>query len=440
MINEKEIRNGLTKEEAKRRLKKYGLNIIEKKNKISPVKIFLSQFNDFIVWVLIGATIISGIIGEKADAITILLIIIMNAILGFIQEFRTEKSLEALKEMAAPTAKVIREGSLEVINADNLVPGDLIVIESGDRIPADCSITKATNLLLDESLLTGESVGVLKTSKNNCMYMGTIVLTGKAEGKVLNTGMQTEMGKIANLLNNIDDEKTPLKVKLSSLGKILVVICIAICTVVTTLGIMRGQDKYEMFLVGVSLAVAAIPEGLAAIVTVALALGVSRMLKRNALVRKLPAVETLGCTSVICSDKTGTLTKNVMTVKSIYYDGVEFKKDYKSSKLKLLKKAFTYCNDCDFNIKENNLDKSLMGDPTEAALIRAFFENTKELDYFISGVNKVSEIPFDSNRKMMSVVIYEDGKKTSYVKGAPERIIDRCKYIVINGNSTTVYR
>lgn len=446
MINEKEIYNGLTKAEAEKSLKKYGLNVLDKKNTISPIKIFLSQFNDFIVWVLIGATVVSGFIGEKADAVTIFIIIVMNAVLGFIQEFRTEKSLEALKKMSSPTTKVIRDGVLQVINAENLVPGDLILIESGDRIPADCIVTKSTNLIVDESLLTGESVGIEKTStnKHNNIFMGTIVLSGKGEARVENTGMKTEMGKIANLLQNIDEEKTPLKEKLTSLGKILVIICIIICALVTILGIMRGQDKYQMFLVGVSLAVAAIPEGLAAIVTVALALGVSRMLKRNALVRKLPAVETLGCTSIICSDKTGTLTKNVMTLKAVYYNDIMHKGEkFKGSNFELLKRAFTYCNDCDINSSEKKLSKSLIGDPTEAALINGFFEKTDELNYFLSKGQRLNEIPFDSNRKLMSVILYENGKKICYVKGAPERVIERCKYIYINGTArlfTALYK
>ncbi|MDF2504517.1 calcium-translocating P-type ATPase, SERCA-type [Clostridium sp.] len=436
MINEKEIYRGLTSEEAEERIKKYGANILEKKKTISAAAIFLSQFNDFIIWVLIGATIISGLMGEKADAATIIIIIIMNAILGFVQEFRTEKSLEALKEMASPTAKVIRDGNIQVISAEDLVPGDLILIESGDKIPADAIVVQASNIKVDESLLTGESVGVEKTNnaENSSIYMGSIVLTGKGEARIVETGMNTEMGKIANLLQGIDEEKTPLKEKLASLGRILVILCIIICVIVTALGIVRGQDKYEMFLLGVSLAVAAIPEGLPAIVTVALALGVSRMLKRNALIRKLPAVETLGCTSIICSDKTGTLTQNVMTVKSIYYDGKMYSENsFKENKLLQLKKVFTYCNDSDLNYNEKNFNKALMGDPTETALIKAFFGSIDELKRFLNKAKRISEIPFDSNRKMMSVILSEQGNKISYVKGAPERIIERCKYIFVNG-------
>lgn len=436
MINENEIYNGLTSLEASVRLKKYGLNILKANKKISPIKIFVSQFNDFITWVLIAATIISGFMGEKADAITIVIIVIMNAVLGFLQEYKTEKSLEALKKMSSPTTKVIRDDNIQVINAENLVPGDLIIVESGDKISADAIIVQSSSLSVDESILTGESLGVSKSSsnKNNLVYMGTIVLRGKAEVRVVETGMHTEMGKIANLLQNIEQERSPLKEKLSTLGKILVFICIIICILVTALGIIRGQDKYEMFLLGVSLAVAAIPEGLTAIVTVALALGVSRMLKRNALVRKLPAVETLGCTSVICSDKTGTLTKNMMTVNSIYYNNRLYNEhSFKDNKLNMLKRAFTFCNNCEVNYREKNIDKGFIGEPTETALIKAFFSSSYQVKEFLETGKRINEIPFDSNRKMMSVVINEHGTKTSYVKGAPERIIDRCKYIYIDG-------
>lgn len=437
MIYEKKLKNkGLTEKEAKKRLKDYGKNSIENKKKISPYKIFITQFNDFIIWVLIGATIISGFMGEKADAITIMIIVIMNAILGFVQEYKTEKSLEALKEMTSPTAKVIRDSNVQVINAEYIVPGDLILVESGDRVPADCILVKDSNLMLDESLLTGESLGVVKSSieKDKEIYMGTIVLTGKAEAVAINTGMNTEMGKIANMLQNIETERSPLKEKLNSLGKVLVIACIAICVVVTVLGILRGQDKYQMFLLGVSLAVAAIPEGLAAIVTIALALGVSRMLKKNTLVRKLPAVETLGCTSIICSDKTGTLTQNSMTVKLMYYDNKKYRGDSKGTfNIEKLKEIFTYCNDCNYDFRRKKLSEGLFGDPTETALIKAFFKNMKDIEKYLYKAKRISENPFDSNRKMMSVVVNINSKNIVYVKGAPERIIDKCKYILEEG-------
>ncbi|KYH29767.1 MULTISPECIES: calcium-translocating P-type ATPase, SERCA-type [Clostridium] len=435
MVSEKNMIRGLTNAEAEKRLKEYGLNALQKKKKLSPIKIFLEQFNDFIIWVLLAATILSALIGEEADAITIIIIVIMNAILGFIQEFRTEKSLEALKSLAAPTAKIIRNGEIKVINAEFLVPGDLVILESGDRVPADCILLEGNNILADESLLTGESVGVEKSlnNKNNSVYMGTIILRGKGKARVVKTGMQTEMGKIANMLDSIETEKSPLKKKLTSLGKVMVVVCIAICALVTLLGIARGQDKYQMFLLGVSLAVAAIPEGMAAIVTVALALGVSRMLKRNALVRKLPAVETLGCTSIICSDKTGTLTQNNMTVEKIYYNNKLYDiKEKNETNFEILKKAFVYCNDCGYDFSQKDFEKSLLGDPTETALIKAFFNKSSDIKEFLSKGKRIYDIPFDSNRKMMSVIIEEGIKKRCYVKGAPERVIERCNYILIN--------
>lgn len=436
MVNEKEKFIGLTYEEAERRLKKFGLNKLQSNKKVSPVKIFASQFNDFIIWVLLAATLISGIMGEKADAITIIIIVVINAILGFIQEYRTEKSLEALNEMASPTAKVIRNGRIKVINAKFLVPGDIVILENGDRIPADSILLESVNLMLDESLLTGESVGVFKNnvSMDNTIYMGTTVLTGKATAKVIATGMNTEMGKIALMLESIEEEKSPLKERLSHLGEILVIACILICIVVTVLGIIRGQDRYQMFLLGVSLAVAAIPEGLPAIVTVALALGVSRMLDRNALIRKLPAVETLGCTSVICSDKTGTLTENNMTVKSVFMDDRIYDLDKGFiPKNDMLIKCFTYCNDADFDFNEVSFKKGLYGDPTETALIKAYFKDNIELKNFLSDVARIYEVPFDSNRKMMSVIVEEKGEKICFVKGAPEKLIERCTHILYKG-------
>ena len=436
MIQEIEGGRGLTTKEAEKRNKNYGLNELKHKKKKSPVLIFLAQFNDFIVWVLIGATIISGIVGDKADAVTILIIVVVNAILGFVQEYKTEKSLDALKELAAPTCKVIRDGALKVLNSIELTIGDLVILEAGDRIPADGAFIEASSMMVDESLLTGESVGVSKDTmrgKNQC-FMGTTVLKGRGIMLVDSIGMKTEMGKIADLLDNIEEEKSPLKERLDSLGKILVVICLAICVIVTVLGIMRGNDITEMFLLGVSLAVAAIPEGLAAIVTVALALGVSRMLKRNALIRKLPAVETLGCTSIICSDKTGTLTQNKMTVKEIYMNGriYELEKE-KLTDHKMLMKALIYCNDCNYNFKIKNIEKALYGDPTETALIKAFFDDVPLLESFIANGNRVFDIPFDSTRKMMTVIMREGGKETCYMKGAPERVIDKCTHILERG-------
>ena len=436
MIQEREIFRGLSTKEAEKRQNTYGLNEISHKKKTSPIVIFLSQFNDFIVWVLIAATVISGLMGDTADAITILIIVVVNAIMGFVQEYRTEKSLEALKELAAPTCKVIRDGVLKVINSIEITIGDLVILEAGDRIPADGTFIEASGVMVDESLLTGESVGVSKDSKKgkNQGFMGTTILKGRGALLIDGIGMNTEMGKIANLLDNIEEEKSPLRERLDSLGKILVALCLVICGVVTILGILRGNEITEMFLLGVSLAVAAIPEGLAAIVTVALALGVSRMLKKNALVRKLPAVETLGCTSVICSDKTGTLTQNKMTVKEIYMNGKIYNLDKDElNNYSTIMKALIYCNDCNYDFNVKNIDKALYGDPTETALVKAFFNDVSALKAFIANSNRVFDIPFDSTRKMMSVIVREGAKEVCYMKGAPERVIERCTHILENG-------
>ena len=436
MIQEREMSMGLTTKEAEKRQKNYGLNEISHKKKSSPIVIFLSQFNDFIVWVLIAATIISGLMGDMADSITILIIVVVNAIMGFVQEYRTEKSLEALKELAAPTCKVIRDGILKVINSIEVTLGDLIILEAGDRIPADGSFVESSGIMVDESLLTGESVGVSKDSKKgkNQGFMGTTILKGRGALLIDSIGMSTEMGKIANLLDNIEEEKSPLRERLDALGKILVALCLVICAVVTVLGILRGNEITEMFLLGVSLAVAAIPEGLAAIVTVALALGVSRMLKKNALVRKLPAVETLGCTSVICSDKTGTLTQTKMTVKEVYINGRMYDLDKEELKnYSILMKAFVYCTDFNYDFNSKNIEKALLGDPTETALVKAFFNEVNVLKDFMSKASRTFDIPFDSNRKMMSVIVKEGNKEVCYMKGAPERVIERCTHILENG-------
>ena len=436
MIQEKEVIRGLTSSEAQKGLEKYGPNEIMQKKKISPIKIFLAQFNDFMVWVLIGATIISGFMGDIADAVTISIIVVINAFLGFIQEFKTEKSLDALKSLAAPTCKVLRDGNIKIVNASEVTIGDVIILETGDRVPADGAIIECNNLMVDESLLTGESVGVNKGLIGNSsnIFMGTTVLKGKGSFRVTQVGMGTKMGEIADDLQNIEDEKSPLRERLDSLGKILVVLCIIVCVLVTVLGVLRGNDLGEMFLLGVSLAVAAIPEGLAAIVTVSLALGVSRMLKRKALVRKLPAVETLGCTSVICSDKTGTLTQNKMTVKEVFMNGKIYKIDEeKLPENNALMKSFVYCNDCNYNFSKENIEEALYGDPTETALIKLYFNDVNLLKNRVASIDRVFDIPFDSIRKMMSVIVKENGKEICYVKGAPERLINKCTHIYEDG-------
>lgn len=450
---------GLSTEEAQKRTLKYGYNELEAKKKTSAIKILLAQLNDFMTWILLGATLISGLMGEKADAITILVIVLINAILGFVQEFKTEKSLEALQDLASPTAKVIRDGKVKTINAKEIVPGDILEIESGDRVAADCVIIDGFGIQSDESILTGESVPVEKTvhkgsnvTEKNSLYMGCNVISGRAKAKVIATGMDTEMGKIADMLGEIEVKQTPLQEKLDTLGKYLVIGCLVVCAAVTITGIIRGEDAYRMFLVGVSLAVAAIPEGLPAIVTVSLALGVQRMMKKKALVRKLQAVETLGCTKVICSDKTGTLTQNKMTIKKLYtlgktYDvsgnGHDTKGEITENGIKVnvnkdlsLKRAIEcglVCNNASISESRRGKATGYVGDPTEISFVvlgEKVFGNKNGIR---EGFKRVKENPFDSDRKMMSVMCKENGKNIMFTKGAAERVLERCTYALVNG-------
>ncbi len=465
--------SGLNEGIASKRLDVYGPNSLEEKEKINPWKLFLSQFTDFMVLVLLGATMISGILKEYADAITILLIVFLNAILGFIQEFKAEKSLEALKGMTAPEATVIRDGMEKKIKASELVPGDILVIETGDKIAADARLIESVNLEIEEAALTGESLPVKKKTsaisekevgigdRNNMVYMGTVVTRGRGIAVVVATGMKTEMGQIAGLIQSVKTEQTPLQKRLDGLGKWLVVICLAICAVVSITGIIRGEPIYKMFLAGVSLAVAAIPEGLPAIVTVALAIGVQKMIKRKAIVRKLPAVETLGCATVICSDKTGTLTQNQMTVREVVTangnyevsgEGYEPQGEIlkhsnkvnitKDNELNKIIKIGVLCNNS--RLERDNLhiggwmrknkekgNWSIKGDPTEGALIvlgakAGIWRETVE-----RSLKRIYEIPFDSERKMMTAV-YEDEKtnREAYVKGAPEIVLKRCTHLL----------
>ncbi|MBQ4100575.1 MAG: HAD-IC family P-type ATPase, partial [Oscillospiraceae bacterium] len=310
---------GLTTKEAEKRLVEYGYNELAAKKKISACKIFVSQFKDILIIILLVSTILSVLMGEIVEAIAIIVIVFVNSLLGFFQEYKTEKTLDALKKMAAPLSKVMRDGKISEIPARELVVDDIILIETGDKIPADAKILNSSALMVDESILTGESVAVEKSenSDDSNIYMGTVATKGRCRAIITKTGMNTEMGKIAHMLNDIEDEQTPLQKRLSELGKYIAVGCLVICLIVTLTGIMRGEPIFDMVVTGISLAVAAVPEGLPTIVTISLALAVSRMLKRNALVRKLDAVETLGSASVICSDKTGTLTENKMSVTKI---------------------------------------------------------------------------------------------------------------------------
>ncbi|MGA1980061.1 MAG: calcium-transporting P-type ATPase, PMR1-type [Sedimentisphaerales bacterium] len=446
---------GLTSEQAAEKLQLLGRNQIEGKKGPSPLAIFLSQFEDFIIWVLIGAAIVSGFLQEWVDAIAIIAIVILNAILGFIQEHKAEKSLAALKKMASPTSKVIRDGQRAVISSFELVPGDLIELEAGDNIPADSRLVWHTaNFTAQEASLTGESTPVAKTvtaleekdvplaDRANMVYMGTSAASGKAKAIVVETGMNTELGKIAGMIQEIKRDSTPLQKKLEQFGKWIVYLCFVLVGLIFVLGVLRGGKVFDMFLTAVSLAVAAIPEGLPAVVTIALAMGVQRMVARHALIRKLPSVETLGCATVICSDKTGTLTKNEMTVQAVYANGMLFRitgigyepkgdflldgKTISPADYPMLDKTLlcgALCNGAELVSRDDTF--KIIGDPTEAAILTAaakadIWKEKAEKDWQF-----VEEIPFDAERKKMTI-IRRDNNLVAFVKGAPDVLLNDC--------------
>ncbi|MFA5118951.1 MAG: calcium-transporting P-type ATPase, PMR1-type [Candidatus Omnitrophota bacterium] len=454
---------GLSEETVKKRLLEYGANQLQEKKGVSPLHIFLEQFKDFIVWVLVGAAAVSGFLREWVDAFAIIGIVIINAFLGFIQEYRAEKSLAALKKLSNPVSKVIRDGQHHLIPSPELVPGDLIELEAGDSIPADSRIVwGSSNLRAQEASLTGESSPVVKNitalqEKNiplaerfNMVYMGTSVATGKARALIAYTGMQTELGKIAGMVQTAGHETTPLQKKLEEFGKWIVYICFVLVAMVFLLGWLHGGKLVDVFLTSVSLAVAAIPEGLPAVVTIALALGVHRMVKRHALIRKLPSVETLGCATVICSDKTGTLTKNEMTVQKIFTGGSIFavsgigyepKGDFMFGNrqitladfpdLKNLLRCAVLCNGAQLIASEGAY--KIVGDPTEGALLtaagKAGFTKEKLEEEFVF----IDEIPFDSERKKMTLIREHKGEILAYVKGAPDMLLNDCGSIIEKG-------
>jgi len=452
----KTSKKGLTEDEAKRRLFIEGLNEIKEKKKINPVKIFLSQFNNFIVYILIAALIISVFLGESIDALVIAIILVLMAISGFVMEFRAEKAIEALRKMASLKARVIRDGKDQVIDALNLVPGDIIIIETGEKIPADARLIQSFTLKTQEAALTGESLPVTKNhlvlsektampDQKNMIFSGTIVAAGRGEAVVTKTGMNTEIGKIAGMIAEAKREPTNLQKKLDSLGKWIGWAVIIIAVIVFIAGFFKGElELIEMFIFAVALAVAAIPEGLPAIVTVCLALGVQRMLKRHALIRKLPSVETLGSTSVICTDKTGTLTCNQMTVRKIYVDhltieltgsGYSTEGIFKINKKVVNPKSFSrlfeisaLCNDASFSGDE------LIGDPTEGALIVSAAKAGIKKEDLEKSHPRLGELGFSSERKRMSTYHNFDGKKTVLCKGAPDVILELCDRILINGD------
>jgi Ca2+-transporting ATPase len=460
------LEKGLSSHQAEERLKVHGYNELIGKKGLTIWEMLLEQFKDFLVLILIAASLVSMLIGEITDSAVIILIVILNAVLGVIQESRASKALEALQKMAAPEAKVIRDGHIVEVPARELVPGDLVLLEAGNYVPADLRLVESVNLKIDEASLTGESVPVEKNAdivyqeemplgdRTNSAFMGTVVTYGRGKGVVVSTGMNTEIGMIAEMLESYQEEETPLQKKLAELGKILGIASLAICGVVFVLGLLRGVPVLEMFMTAVSLAVAAIPEGLPAIVTIVLALGMQRMVKRHSIIKKLHAVETLGSITVICSDKTGTLTQNEMTVTRIYTDGKMYsvsgegyrpygeftldksKIDPKADPhLKLLLTIGTLCNDSKLEEsgteKDNEKSWRILGDPTEGALVVAAAKAGIYAEDLARTMPRLQEIPFDSDRKRMTTFHPAEHGYVAYVKGAPD---------VMLSLSSTIYK
>lgn len=446
------IQNGLSTDEVKKRQEKYGDNALKAKKKKSLFQKFLAQFKDFSIIILIIAAIVSGIVGISngegiTDTIIILIVVIANAIIGVTQEAKAEKSLEALQKLTDHASKVVRDGQITVIPAKELVPGDVVLLDTGDFIPADLRVVDAVNLKSQESSLTGESVPVEKNTdviedaevgvgdRVNMLFSSSLVTYGRGKGIVVATGMETEVGKIAGMLDNTEEQITPLQEKLNKLGKTLGIAALVICAFIFAIGLIQGKEPIQMFMTAVSLAVAAIPEGLVAVSTIVLAIGVQKMVKKNAIVKRLPAVETLGSATVICSDKTGTLTQNKMTVEKIFINSntndVENYKGNINSDLTQLIYANMLCNDT----KISN-DGNLTGDPTETALVDMAFK----LDFDPSVYDRMprlEEIPFDSDRKLMTTVNEVNGKYIVYTKGGVDELLNICTGYVLNGEIKT---
>ena len=442
--------NGLTAEEAKKRQEEYGLNELKAKKKKSLFVKFLEQFKDFMIIILIISAIISGVVGVAqgegfTDTIIILVVVVVNAIIGVAQENKAEKSLEALQKLSSHVAKVVRDGKLQVIQSKELVPGDIVILETGDYVPADLRIIEAVNLKSQESALTGESVPVEKMATKiedekigigdrvNMLFSSSLITYGRGKAVVVETGMNTEVGKIADIINTAEEQGTPLQQKLNKLGKTLGIVALAICAVIFVVGLLYGKEPIHMFMTAVSLAVAAIPEGLPAVFTIVLAIGVQRMVKRNAIVKKLPAVETLGSASVICSDKTGTLTQNKMTVEKVFCDGnlVNLEESADMIDIQKLVYASMLCNDT--KISE---DDKLTGDPTETALVDMAFK--LDFDPSVYGMfPRVAEIPFDSDRKLMTTVHEENGNYVVYTKGGVDELLANCSSYILEGDIKT---
>ncbi|NLL39213.1 MAG: calcium-translocating P-type ATPase, PMCA-type [Clostridiales bacterium] len=441
---------GLTQSQVLERRARYGENRLEEKKKKTLLRRFLDQFRDVMILILIAAAAISfivacteGEIKEFIEPLLIVLIVVLNAVMGVLQESKAEKALEALKKMSAPHARVIREGKEHIVDAAELVPGDIIRLEAGDFVPADARLIKSGSLKSEESALTGESVPSEKDSQAaveenaplgdrlNMVYSGCTITYGSATAVVTATGMKTEMGRIAGLLDNEAESDTPLQKKLSVLGKKLGIIALAACAIVFIIGIIEGKQILEMFMTAVSLAVSAIPEGLPAIVTIVLSIGVQRMVKRNAIIRRLPAVETLGGASVICSDKTGTLTQNRMTLVKAYVDGADEPEAVSENNSESVKKLLilgTLCSEAAITVKDSEVEH--IGDPTETSIIYAAYKNGLTKEELISKYPRLAVLPFDSDRKLMTSVNNIEGKNIVIVKGAFDALASRC----ISGN------
>ncbi len=454
-------RQGLTQEEAQRRLAQFGPNELTTKKGVSAWAIFLQQFKSVIIIMLLGAIVLSLALGEVADSIVILVIVVFCAVLGFIQEYRADRALEALKQMTAPTVSVVRDGQEEEIAAQALVPGDVILLKTGDHVSGDARLLEAVNLKTEEAPLTGESLAVEKVTepisgemvvgdRKNMVYTGTTVVYGRGRAVVTSTGMDTEFGQIAAMLQEVEEKKTPLQINLDRLGKWLVIAISSLIVPLALVGIMRGHEILEMLVWGVALAVAAVPSSLPAVVVIALAIGLGRMAKRHALVRRLTAVETLGCTTVICSDKTGTLTQDQMTVRKIYTNGqiidvtgvgyeprgefyingrvIEPQQDVH---LQTLLRINALCNDT----RLVSIDGSyyIKGDPTEGALIVAAAKSDLWQDKLSAQFPRVDEVPFSSERKRMTTIHDTPWGKQAYTKGAPEVILDCCDRVLMDG-------
>ena len=438
---------GLSNQEAKSRLERMGPNVLVTAPPISPWRIFLSQFQDFMVLVLLGTVVISVLLGEYLDAAAIFAILFLNAVLGFVQEYRAERSIEMLGRLAAEHCRVVRDGHKTLIAAADLVPGDIILLETGDRVPADARLLECQLLSVDESNLTGESVPVSKDEKflgdeatplgdrKNAVYKSTLVTRGFGRAVVVATGMDTEIGKIAHLLQEKEEVETPLQRRLQQLGKSLVLGCTALVAVVFAAGVQQGLSVYKMFMVAVTLAVAAIPEGLPAVVTIALSVGVQRMSRQNAVIRQLPAVETLGCATVICSDKTGTLTLNQMQVQELW----TARRQYNLSGWEKLPLDPRVQDDLWYSVAVGALctkaemyeDGSAFGDPTEVALVRLAERCGLRQSSLRRSYQEVDGVPFSSERKRMSVVVSTGRDYLALVKGAPDVILPRCTHMLI---------